>query len=402
MSAILRDPSGVQPVFQPVVELATGRTVGHEALARWPGSPEVSPLEAFDAARRGGSAAAMDWWCRRRAVEGAHRHGRGHHLFVNVEPDCLGTTPPWGPTPSLADLDGSRSGIQLVLELTERTLMHDPVAVIAGVERARALGFGIALDDVGAIPECLGLLDLVAPDVVKLDRSITQMSGHGVDAAQAISAAGDLARRRGTTILAEGVETLEHEMTARAMGATLAQGYRYGRPTKSRSAPSRLARTTVVDPTRGRMRSLMTILDDAPSAVGDAHEALAACDLVESMAATEHHDGCVVTAMHGARHLSAELARRYRLLGDRHVLVGISAPGLGRAPRPGVRGPRTPELAHHDAFAVASIGVAHAIAVIAAPIDPDQPTQRVRWCVTTDRDVVADAARRITADLAPR
>ncbi|MFD0839944.1 EAL domain-containing protein [Williamsia serinedens] len=404
MSAILGDPSCVVPVFQPVVEPATGRTAGYEALARWPGLPDISPLEAFDAARRGGSAATMDWWCRRRAVEGVHRRGPGtaRHVFVNVEPDCLAAPPPWGPTPVLTDPAGTETGVRVVLELTERTLLQDPPAVIAGVEWARALGFGIALDDVGALPECLALLDVIAPDVVKLDRSLTQMSAHGLEAARAINAAGDLARRRGSVILAEGVETDEHEDCALSMGATLAQGYRYGRPGPLPERAAEASPIRIVDSRRGRIRSLPDILDDAPTAVGDAREAVDACALVESLAASEHRAGCVVATMHGARHLSAEIAGRYRGLSGRHAFVGISAPGLGPSPRPGVRGPRSPELPDPGAFAVASIGADHAVAVLAAPLVASDPRGSVRWCITTDRDVVADIARAVIGTLAPR
>lgn len=404
MSAILGDPSCVVPVFQPVVEPATGRTAGYEALARWPGLPDISPPEAFDAARRRGTAATMDWWCRRRAVEGVHRRGPGiaRHVFVNVEPDCLAAPPPWGPTPVLTDPDGSETGIRIVLELTERTLLDDPPSVVAGVEWARALGFGIALDDVGALPECLALLDVVAPDVVKLDRSLTQMSAHGLEAARAISAAGDLARRRGSVIVAEGVETDEHERCAVSMGATLAQGYRYGRPGPLPDRPVQPSPVRIVDNRRGRIRSLTDILDDAPTAVGVAREAADACALVESMAASEHRAGCVVAMMHGARHLSAEVVGRYRGLSGRHAFVGISAPGLGPSPRPGVRGPRSPELPDPGAFAVASVGADHAVAVIAAPLSASDPQGTVRWCITTDRDIVADTARAIIGTLATR
>lgn len=404
MSAVLGDPSCVVPVFQPVVEPVSGRTAGYEALARWPGLPGISPLEAFDAARRSGSAATMDWWCRRRAVEGVHRRGPGiaRHVFVNVEPDCLAAPPPWGPTPVLTDPDGTDTGIRVVLELTERTLLDDPPSVVAGVECARALGFGIALDDVGALPECLALLDVVAPDVVKLDRGLIQMVGHGLEAARAISAAGDLARRRGSVILAEGVETDEHEQCALTMGATLAQGYRYGRPGPLPDSPAEASPIRIVDNRRGRIRPLPDLLDDAPTAIGDAGEAADACDLVESMAASEHRAGCVVATMHGARHLSAEVAGRYRTLSGRHAFVGISAPGLGPSPRPGVRGPRSPELPDPGAFAVASIGADHAVAVIAAPLIASEPGKTVRWCITTDRDVVADTARAIIGTLATR
>ncbi|MBT0567350.1 EAL domain-containing protein [Williamsia sp. CHRR-6] len=397
-SAIVDDPSRVVPVFQPVIDLATGDVIGFEALARWPEHPEVNPLQAFDAARRAGQLGSMDWWCRRRAVEVAHSEGidQSHTLFINVEPDSLSCPPPWAsadnPWQDLIDAD-----MQIVLELTERSLLFDPPTVLHTVASARRNGFGIALDDVGARPASIALLDLIAPDVVKFDRSITQMEECRRDAALTIGAAVTYARRYGATLLAEGIELADHVAAADLIGATLGQGYLYGRPGPLGTRMIPPSPAGLVDPRRARTVPLRTILDELHTTTTDLADIEQAFTRYEELAGHEPTPGCVLAALAGPRHVSAELGARYREIAERQMLVGMIGRGLGPRPIPGVRGPRTPTELTDGVFAAASIGGDHASAIIASACEG---TDRYRWCVTTDRSIVADICRSIATDLA--
>lgn len=402
MAQILDDPSGVVPVFQPVVELSGRRIIGFEALARWPEFPGINPADAFDRARREGSLPGLDWWCRRRAVEvtRAHRMDPSRYLFINVEPHSMSTPPPWGSADDLLHevLDDDT---QIILELTERTLLSDPPAMLATVAWARRNSFGIALDDVGSRPECIALLDVIAPDVVKLDRDITQMTDVSVESATVISATADYARRHGATVLAEGIEQEFDATCADNMGATLGQGFLYGRPGPLPDlAPLAGPRPELISPTRGSIRPLADILADTPTTVGPLADVMAMCEVVENSAAIEYAPGCVVAALRGPRHVGAELGVRYRAMARRHHLVGLSGAGLGHRPIPGVYGPATPTDSGDGVFAVAAIGADYAIAVIGRGVDgPVDTTDSYRWSVTTDRAVVADIARSTASDL---
>ena len=223
LEEILREET-ITSVFQPVVDLETGALFGYEALARGPaGTPFEAPTPMFDCAREEGRLAELDTACQRAAIAGAQALGvqAPLTLFVNAEPDMAG----FGPLPRLAP------GLRAVVELTERTLTHRLAELLPAVQRARAEGWGIALDDVGADTRSLALMPLLRPDVIKLDLSLVQEQPTPEIAAIA-GAVGAQAERTGATVLAEGIETAEQAQYARALGATLGQGYFFGRPSR--------------------------------------------------------------------------------------------------------------------------------------------------------------------------
>ncbi|GIF99981.1 sensor domain-containing phosphodiesterase [Catellatospora citrea] len=217
----------VTPVFQPIVSLDDGLTVGFEALVRGPeGSRFATPDALFAEAERRGAVVELDWICGSAACAAALDAGLDVPLFLNVEPETFGTPPP----PELADAFAQAAGrLDLVIEVTER-VVRDPASLIRSVVGARRARSRIALDDVGVDPASLGMMALVRPDVIKLDRSLVQ--GRSAEWAQAfvVNAVLTEAGRTGAAVLAEGIETSEHLGTARGMGARLGQGWLFGRP----------------------------------------------------------------------------------------------------------------------------------------------------------------------------
>ncbi len=211
----------VQPLFQPIVSLVDGKPVGFEALARGPrGSRFASPQAMFAEAGRRGVVAELDWVCGTAACTAALDAGMVDvPLFVNVEPQTL-------TAPCPADLFEAHlqavARLNLVVEITERVI-RDPAALLRSVIAARRAHTRIALDDIGADPAALGMISLLAPDVIKLDRGLVQAPPASWAQAYVVNAVLTEASRTGAAVLAEGIETDQHVQAAVAMGATLGQ-----------------------------------------------------------------------------------------------------------------------------------------------------------------------------------
>jgi EAL domain-containing protein (putative c-di-GMP-specific phosphodiesterase class I) len=219
----------VRAVFQPLVDLDSGDVVAFEALARGPtDSPLESPAALFQAAYGSGRVAELDWTCRAAAFQAAAAAGLdpAQRLFVNCEPVSLGVPCPDDLWPVVA---AAERRLRVVMEVTERAVARDPAGLLAAVARARAVGWGVALDDVGAEPASLALLPFVDPDVVKLDLRLVQ-GRTTAEVARIVNAVRAQAERTGARIVAEGIETRRHAELARTLGATIGQGWLYGRP----------------------------------------------------------------------------------------------------------------------------------------------------------------------------
>jgi EAL domain-containing protein (putative c-di-GMP-specific phosphodiesterase class I) len=213
---------GVRSVFQPIVDLGSARVVAFEALARGPAGPLEPPDALFAAARAVGLLAELDEACRSAAFAGASRLGpvAPHTVFVNVEPEVLDSAPL---SELLTIADAPPGELRVVLEITERALAVRPAELLRTVERVRDLGWGVALDDVGADSASLALMALLRPGVVKLDLSLIQ-DRPSPAVAEIMHAVNAYAERSGALVLAEGIETDRHLAAARALGATSGQG----------------------------------------------------------------------------------------------------------------------------------------------------------------------------------
>lgn len=216
-------------VFQPMVDLRTGQVVALEALARGPeGTALASPVVLFEAARRLGRVAELDWVCRAAAFEAFLKEGLppSVSLFVNVSPEGFAAECP----PDLLPLiRKAESRLRVFVEVNDRALVADPAGVLAAADRAREMGWGIAIDNIGSSPAPIAMLPIVGPDVVKLD--LRRLGTTGREAASEIIASVlRHTEKTGAVLLVEGIETREGEGWARALGATYGQGHHLGRP----------------------------------------------------------------------------------------------------------------------------------------------------------------------------
>jgi EAL domain-containing protein (putative c-di-GMP-specific phosphodiesterase class I) len=229
---LLAEPAALSPVLQPVIDLDDGGVAGYEALARVRhGYPQLTPDQMFRWARRNDRTNELDWMCRcaafRIAIE--QRVSPPMPLLVNAEPAALDSG---APAALLADLQRARRQLRVVVELTERELADDPGQLFRVVDSMRALGWEIAVDDVGAEPISLALLPLLEPDIIKLDRSLIVDPTTPDHARIALAVAAEM-DRTGASVIVEGVETVEQLEIARAWGARYAQGFLWGRPARN-------------------------------------------------------------------------------------------------------------------------------------------------------------------------
>lgn len=194
-------PELITTVYQPIVELASGRLVGYEALSRFGGEP---PAAWFAAAERYGMGIALEAAALRAALAGGPPPGRVW-LSVNASPSalCSGELDALWPD----DL------FWLVVEVTEHERNIDGTALSAALKEVRRRGARIAADDVGSGYTGLQRLMALDADIIKLDRSlVVGVERHPVRAA-AVAAMVGYARRTRAVVCAEGVQT-EAELQA--------------------------------------------------------------------------------------------------------------------------------------------------------------------------------------------
>ncbi|MCY1145704.1 EAL domain-containing protein [Actinoplanes sp. Pm04-4] len=217
----------VQPVFQPIVDLASRTVVGVEALARGPaGSTLEFPDRLFATARDAGVVGELDLLCCERALEDAIAASVMPPLvFVNGEPGVMNQPL----SPRLIELVRNGLPFRQILEFTERALPAVPGSLLRIAGQVQQYGNGLALDDVGVDPMSLAFLPVLEPEVIKLDMSLLRHP-QAADTTTVCTVVRAEADCTGAVVIAEGIETEADLVTARALGADWGQGWLFGRP----------------------------------------------------------------------------------------------------------------------------------------------------------------------------
>ncbi|MFN2522014.1 MAG: EAL domain-containing protein [Mycobacteriales bacterium] len=217
----LIDLARLQVAVQPVVELASGTVVGHEALSRFGG--RVPTDRWFKAASVHGLGGELERVTLRAAVALLPHLPAQEFLAVNISPAAL-----FDPlvVALLDDVDLQR----VVVEITEHEAVGDYVRTRETLGRLRARGARIAVDDTGAGFASLRHVLMLQPDVIKLDTSLTRGIEHDERQQDLVRAVTVFAAQVGATVLAEGIETQGQLDQLKAIGVGLGQGWHLGVP----------------------------------------------------------------------------------------------------------------------------------------------------------------------------
>ena len=219
---------------QPQVDVATGRTVGVEALVRWvhPTRGLLQPLEFLPLAEVHGLMNALTHEVLAQAVAQAaewHRAGRGLRMSVNLSASNLLDT---GLPQRVADLlaEHRLPPSALVLEVTETVLLSDPERSLAVVAALAELGTSVSIDDFGTGYASLSYLHQLPVVELKLDRSFTAGLLTDERAAAIVASTVRLAHQLGLRVVAEGVEDPATLVHLRGLDCDESQGYLHSPP----------------------------------------------------------------------------------------------------------------------------------------------------------------------------
>ncbi|WP_454917791.1 putative bifunctional diguanylate cyclase/phosphodiesterase [Xanthobacter sediminis] len=217
--------------YQPLVDLATGRPVAFEALARWHhpvrgllGAPEFIPV-AEDAGLVGRILTAI----LRRACEDTRHWPEGVSVAINLSPpQLLDPTLPGAVLNLLAQTGVPPRRIEL--EITETAVLQDFGVARRTMSALREAGMRMSLDDFGTGFSSLRHLQELPIDKIKIDRSFTARLMDDAHCRKIVGSMLGLGATLGLATVAEGVETVEEAEWLRTHGCTLGQGYLFARP----------------------------------------------------------------------------------------------------------------------------------------------------------------------------
>jgi EAL domain-containing protein (putative c-di-GMP-specific phosphodiesterase class I)/CheY-like chemotaxis protein len=214
---------GMTMAFQPIYRLEGKRIIAAEALARFREPPQRGPEEWFAEAGEVGLRTELELAAVRRALERLDALPPEVTLHINASPATAMEV-------AFHRLLAAADGEHIVIEITEHARVDDYDELNAAISQLRKIGVRLAIDDAGAGFASLRHILRLAPDAIKLDRSL--IHGIATDRSKQALAVGliSFADKAGATIVAEGIETEQELDALRALGVGYGQGYLLARP----------------------------------------------------------------------------------------------------------------------------------------------------------------------------
>ncbi len=229
--------SKVKTVFQPILSLEEGSTVGFEILNRPESTVHFPTTETFyDYVGESSYVVKVEQFLRNLSIERFAEQvknqsgNRDPLVFLNIQTQVL-ADPCWRSGITLELLEKyNLSPNQIVLELTEKQSVINYHQFKELIEYYRQQGFRIAVDDAGTGYNSLQTLVYLKPEFIKLDKSLIRNINSHRENQHLVELLVKYAMQVGTTIIAEGIET-EHELEyLQDIGVHMGQGYALGKP----------------------------------------------------------------------------------------------------------------------------------------------------------------------------
>ena len=222
--------------YQPIIDCATRRLIGFEALLRWqhPVRGSIPPSEFIPIAEESDLIAALGDWALKTACEEAASWDSDVQISVNVSPAQI-RRPGWDDN-VIATLEQTGIGPErVVIEVTESVLMADSEQVLQRLRRLQNYGLSIALDDFGTGYSSLSYLRKFRFDKLKIDKSFIR-DAEDVVCAAIIRCIVRIGRMLSLVVVAEGIETQAQLDLIESEGCTQVQGYYFAKPMDAEDA----------------------------------------------------------------------------------------------------------------------------------------------------------------------
>ncbi len=220
----------VTPVFQPILAFGTGEILAYEGLIRGPETSLLhTPTKLFDAGSNAGLLTELNMLCARKVVRQFARLGLKRQLFLNVTPQTVLEVRDHVQRITRFIRDCGIDIAQVTIELTENQYISDRSIFRKALMIFRGAGFRVALDDLGEGFSSLRLWSELQPDFVKIDMHFVQGVSEDSVKYHFLKSLQHIADGCGSSLVAEGVETVADFCILRDLGISNAQGFLIGR-----------------------------------------------------------------------------------------------------------------------------------------------------------------------------
>ena len=244
---ILRDRD-IVTVFQPIVDLRNSDIIGYEALSRGPeGTPFHSPLKLIEQAEANNQLWDLEMLFREKALASAQALGLKSLLFLNVDPNIVNDSKfITGFTKQYIEQHGLLAEM-IVFEMTERSAIENYKSFHSAMLHYHEQGYKTAIDDTGAGYSNLSVISKIKPHFIKIDMDLVRDVDKDSFKQAIIKSFVWLANLTSTTLIAEGIETMQEARTLISLGVHAGQGYLLGKPSRGLAAIGEAVRTEILD-----------------------------------------------------------------------------------------------------------------------------------------------------------
>ena len=237
------DKDQLKLFYQPLIDLKSGEVAGFEALARWEHEDrgEISPTEFIPVAEESGLILQLGRWAMHKAADTLagwdEQAGKPLPVYVGVNLSAIQVARDDVAALVQSALKASGlTGNRLTLELTESSIVQDPVRAQRVFDALKSLEATVAMDDFGTGYSSLAYLQRLPIDVLKIDRSFVSGMMVDPDSVAIVRAVLSLADALGMSTTAEGIETVELATTLATLGCASGQGFYFAKPLEADEA----------------------------------------------------------------------------------------------------------------------------------------------------------------------